>query len=193
MNRREFLTGGLSVTIVGCGQENEVAQEYELQPSPILRTSQNVFSGGVEDAWTPTIVSASGGDFAATYYWQRGRYVKIGSLTIAWFAILTSSYTHSTSFGEMRITGLPFPCYTIPGTGATDAFGVGSCLIGGATLLTAGVTQVAPRAINGQNYFYIAQFNFSGGAISDLTIPDVPNGGQLDLRGNLIYLAENQS
>ncbi len=61
-----------------------------------------------EGTWTPTIAFATNGNLAVTYSDQIGRYTRIGRQVTVSFWITTSSFTHTTASGVMRITGCPF-------------------------------------------------------------------------------------
>lgn len=112
MDRREFLTGGVSA-LAGCGG----SMEYEIQPSPGGSGSQihadvPGFQAGL---WTPTL----GG--TATYVLNRGTYIKIGRMVFIDLHIRVNSIgTGST----ILISGLPFPGATGDPTSPDDRWAI---------------------------------------------------------------------
>lgn len=59
--------------------------------------------------WSPAITYPLPGDLAITYADRLGTYTRFGNIVVASFQIVTSSYTFTTSSGELQITGIPFP------------------------------------------------------------------------------------
>lgn len=127
-------------------------------------------------AWTPVLTAETPGDLARTYTTQIGFYWTFARLYIAWFDILTASFTHTTASGDVTITGLSHTPLAI---------------IGGAMQRVSGVTKA--------NYTqFEAEQNLSTGVIrvtcsgsaqtnADLAITDLPTGGTVRLQGYVIY------
>lgn len=65
-----------------------------------------------ENTWTPVLTFATLGDLTVVYTAQSGVYQKIGKWVQASFIVQTSTFTHTTAAGELRITGLPFTSAT---------------------------------------------------------------------------------
>lgn len=67
------------------------------------------------ETWTPVLTFATPGDLSVAYTVQQGSWQRLGRL-IAWdFSIVTSTFTHTTAAGDLRITGLPFTCDNVTG------------------------------------------------------------------------------
>lgn len=61
-----------------------------------------------EGTWTPTLTFATPGDLSVAYTTRAGNYTKIGDLVYLQCTIVTSSFTYTTSSGNINITGVPF-------------------------------------------------------------------------------------
>lgn len=59
--------------------------------------------------WTPELTFETPGNLAIGYSTQRGDYIRLGNLVIAFFNLTTSTFTHTTASGQALITGLPYP------------------------------------------------------------------------------------
>jgi len=73
-----------------------------------LDTEKLAASQYATGTWTPVLTFATPGDLSVVYSVQAGIYTAIGRIVIAPFAIVTSTFTHTTSSGNCQITGLPF-------------------------------------------------------------------------------------
>jgi hypothetical protein len=127
--------------------------------------------------WTPVLTFATPGDLAVTYSTQTGIFEKDGPFASAWFAITTSSFTHTTASGNLYVTGLPFST-----AGGLTAHG--AVLYGGITKATH--PYIVTHLTNGTA---IVQFvgSGSGVAVSPVTSADVPTGGTVRLEGYLRF------
>ena len=81
--------------------------EYQLQPSPLMRSGRRVYQFGTEDVWTPGIEFVGGvaGD-PVVFSSRTGTYIRIGRLVICHFAVIISS--PGTATGTAQMSGLPF-------------------------------------------------------------------------------------
>lgn len=104
MDRRMFCFGS-AAALAGCGGSD--AMEYQIQPSPRLRTSKNTFEAGVFESWTPTFSCAVPGDLSVSYAKQRGHAVRIGNLIQSGF-FLQFTPTRTTASGNIEIHGSPW-------------------------------------------------------------------------------------
>ena len=156
--------------------------EYQIQPSPILRTSKNVFSGGVEGLWTPTVTFSTPGDLNVVYQDRFGSYRRFGNLCYVDFQVITGSFTYATSADNLLIDGLPFVRATA-NNGWPDEY------IG--PLSWTGITKVGYTEIKLLISSTAPQIQFqasgSGVGVSKLTTLDVPSGGNIYLVGNVTY------
>ena len=152
--------------------------EYQIQQSPLLRTSKSVFAGGVEGEWTPALTFLTPGDVSVSYSVQKGLFRKFGREVTADFAIATSAFTHTTASGSLRITGLPY---------VSDSNGLltpGTLYFRGIT--KANYTQYAPIVEQDETFVLIGASG-SGQTNSVVFETDVPTGGTVVLRGRAHY------
>lgn len=130
---------------------------------------------------TMALTCATPGDLVATAT-GAGRYTRKGRLCTVEFELITSTFTHTTASGIVRLTGLPFPAL-----GARTDFGV---LGGFAGITKANYTQFNLRTNAGQSYLGI----YAGGsaqAIANLAITDMPTGGSVLLLGSITYIVDD--
>lgn len=103
-------TGGVSSTNV----QTAIA-ELDTKKAAISSLANVALSGAGVDmitngvSWTPTLTFAVPGDLAVSYTTRVGRYYQISAnLVLVYVNITTSSFTYTTSSGNIQITGLPF-------------------------------------------------------------------------------------
>lgn len=120
-----------------------------------------------EGTWTPTLTFATTGNLTVVYATQAGTYVKIGKMVTAWFAIQTSTFTHTTAAGNQRITGLPFT------VDVAVEYRTQSLVFGGIT--KANYTQFVPNPANTQTYLEITASG-SAQAVAQVAVGDTPSG-----------------
>lgn len=180
MNRRLFLSTPLLLTACG-GTE----MEYQIQPTPQLRTSKNVYAQGVEGRWTPVVTFTTPGDLAIQYAVQAGTYRKEGNKSFIDFMIETTAggITHTTASGALNITGLPFASLTQNWGNVTASYGT----LSWSGITKANYTHIIPQiAANGATTMQLTASG-SGQAFSLVVAADVPTGGTLRLAGNAEY------
>ena len=163
-----------------------MAQEYTIQPSPILREHKSVFETGVQGAWTPDATFTTPGDLSISYSFQLGTYTKFGSLVITSFDLLATAgnFTHSSASGDFRITGLPFVSRQ---EANPNQRAVGSLRFEGVN--SSSYTQFTPAIPGGASYIEIWQSG-SGQALSGLGVTHLPTGSVLWFSGSIMYLTE---
>lgn len=138
------------------------------------------FRVGIETGtWTPVLTFATPGNLSVAYTAQIGWYRKIHDLVTASLRIQTSSFTHTTASGAVRITGLPFTSVSASG----QEFGVMRC-----------------QGITKANYTYFGLINInassflegramgSGQNIVTIDAADMPTGGAVLFNCVLSYL-----
>ena len=166
MRRRDCLA--LPLILAGCGSGTEGEMEFQIQPSPILRKSKNVFPAGVEGEWTPALTFAVPGDTSFTYDDQFGRYIKIGSYVFCYGFLQSTTYSYSTASGALRLTGLPFKVLS-----GTEFGWIGACQMAGMT--NAAKTRIVFQPAAGQTYGVFLAAGIA--AISVIDPTDFPTGG----------------
>lgn len=128
--------------------------------------------------WTPVLTFATAGNLSVAYTNQLGRYSKIGKRVTLNFKILTSSFTHTTASGQVRITGLPYSS----ANNSIDS--ISTLYFGGIT--KSDYTQFVMSLAGNDN---IMKGVASGQGFSNLTVTatDMPTGSQIFLNGTLTY------
>lgn len=134
-----------------------------------------------EGTWTPVLTFQTPGDLARAYTYQIGTFTKVGRMVKLTFRVETSSFTHTTASGDLRITGLPYAVRTL----ADLRFG-GTTRWSGIT--KAGYTQVNTTADSGNSYLTF-QASGSGVGVSSVSSGNVPTGGTVVLEGEITYEA----
>lgn len=170
MNRRSFNLSLLGL-MAGCGG-TDVAQEYVIRPSPIrsgygINSPISVYR---ELDFTPVLSCQTPGDLSVAYTSQLGRITQIGKVVLLECYILTSTFTHTTASGDVRITGVPSD-YIAP----TLINRTGPTLVTGANLL-AGTTHIQVYWTNALTYLSLAMPPSGGGGpgINLLAITAMP-------------------
>ncbi len=133
-----------------------------------------------EGTWTPTITFATSGNLVVVYSTRVGQYTKIGNRVIADFNVITSTFTHTTASGNLRVAGLPFT--SLATTGGDVTMSVSS--LAGVSLNVAGGEQFADGYIV-QNSTII-QFlgnNFTTRINFLINVSSVPTGGAQQYSG----------
>lgn len=74
-----------------------------------------------EGTFTPVFTCDTPGNLTIVYTTQAGFYTKIGRLVMAQFTIITSTFTHTTASGNVKITGLPFSSANLTGNFAAGS------------------------------------------------------------------------
>jgi hypothetical protein len=96
----------------------------------------NVLDDYEEGTWTPAITFAVAGNQNIVYAATRsGTYTKVGRFVYLRFSVETTTFTHTTSTGNVSLTGLPFAAL-ISGTteaGTTDALNYQGLALGSST------------------------------------------------------------
>lgn len=130
-----------------------------------------------EGTWTPVLTFATPGDLSVAYSTQAGSYTKVGRQVMLSFFVVTSTFTHTTASGEIRLTGVPF-------TAAATLRGVSAMAMGGIT--KASYTQFSPSVRGGENFVVIAASG-SGVVSTHVNAPDTPSGTAQAMAASLSY------
>ena len=180
MDRRDCFA--LPLILAGCGGSE---MEYQIQSTPVLRTSKSVFASGVSGSWTPAISAANLGDLSVTYAVQRGTYIRFGDIVNCTFNIQANSISYTTATGFLRITGLPI----LPINDGISLFS-GSLFFQGIT--KAGFTQFTPVALAGTSYFLIYA-SASGAGTDPVDITDLPTISTPWIIGSFWFITDSAS
>ncbi|MCT7662316.1 sialidase family protein [Shinella kummerowiae] len=131
-------------------------------------------------SWTPTITFSTPGNLAVTYAVNTGFANKRGQMVDAYFEVTTSTFTHTSASGQLRMEGLPF-------IGST-AMAMVSGSMEWTGITKANYTQVTPRVPNGAGRITF-RAGGSGQGGSDINAADMPTGGTVTLKGFVRYRA----
>jgi hypothetical protein len=137
-----------------------------------------------EGTWTPVLTFDTAGDLSVAYTVQIGAYRKIGSLVFVTFSVVTSTFTHTTASGNLRITGLPFQPATSPA--ANQRTGT----LGFQGITKAGYTQFVPAFDDAAGQMFIIEASGSAQTASTVVAADMPTGGSVVLRGGGCYVTD---
>ena len=131
------------------------------------------------ESWTPVLKFATLGDLTVVYSTQVGRKKQIGNYVLAWFNIVTSTFTHTTAAGDLQITGVGETALNV-----TGMQNLGSLKFQGIT--KANYTQFVPQLGAAGVEFVI---NASGSAQTNGNVgtADMPTGGSVILRGWILF------
>lgn len=132
-----------------------------------------------EGTWTPVLTFATPGDLSVAYGagGQNGLYTKIGNRVFIDVMITTTTFTHTTASGAVKITGLPF-------TPAATFFSAGTLRFDNIT--AAGYTQFVLRANPAQTYLDILASG-SGVTAAGVTTANMTSGAQVSLHGSVSF------
>lgn len=144
-------------------------------------TDPNTLDDYEEGTWTPVITFATPGDLSVAYSLRSGYYTKIGRLVSLSFAMVTSTFTHTTASGNLLITGMPFTPIT------TDAN-----YRAYAPVLYSGITKAGYAAFSsaliGNSASIQVLASGSGVAVSNVVPADMPTAGTVALGGSVNYV-----
>lgn len=150
----------------------------------VIDNAQGVatFSGnweGVEQSWTPVLTCVTVGNLSVTYSVQAGGYIKKGKVIDFWYQIATSAFTHTTSSGNVNITGFPYTSSSTSNETHTHALSWSGITKANYTNIVGQIgvsTQVATLTGSG-----------SGQTFATILITDMPTAGTVVLEGNGTY------
>ena len=138
--------------------------------------------GFSQGTWTPTLTFSTPGDINVVYSTRNGQYLRLGSLVIVNWSILTSTFTFSTASGNVAVSGLPFTTDAnfTPITRGPVAHGVGFFFTAGYTGLlvtpdASAITMTFRLFGNSTTIINAGTSNFTSGTNVDLraTVPYV--------------------
>lgn len=141
----------------------------------------NVSGGGgsyVSTYFSPSLQFVTNGDLGVNYSSRGGYVMSNGQKATIFFEIVTTTFTHTTASGALRITGIPFPAQ---GSGGGNMF-VGSIQYSG--INKTGYTQIAPRVEPGQQYMVLTA-SAPGQPAAVITASDIPSGSSVVIRGTV--------
>ena len=180
------LTGGAwtgITTLVASGDisgENFVPEadkgiDFSNQTSPGAGVTSELLDRYEEGTWTPTVTFDTPGDLSVAYTTQIGRYTRIGNVVELHFEILTSTFTHTTAAGAIRIAGQPF----VAGLDSGNSVG-----FRGWTKVN--YTQTDVQAESGFSVLFVIAFG-SAQNPAQLGVTEFGTGVTFNVKGNITY------
>ena len=163
--------------------ENDVQTEPVLVPAP----AQGVTAAAayVEADWTPAVTFATAGDLSIAYNFTYGTYTKIGRLVTVQFDLRTSTFTHTTASGNLRINNLPYQPRAISGqtyrpVGVLSFYGIDKSG-------TPDFAHINCVGTAGSDIMHFVATSGAGGGLSAVSAADCPSGGDFRLHGTMTY------
>ena len=135
-----------------------------------------------EGTFTPTITFETPGDLSVAYHANtNATYTKVGRLVTISFYVRTTTFSHSTASGNLRILGTPFTPRTYTGMkseGGTTYYGLNK----------SGFTQATVLVNSGSSVITMSAVGIAGSSISTVNANDAPGvGGRVDISGVISY------
>lgn len=138
-------------------------------------------NGEIKGTWTPVLTFTTPGDLSVAYTTQLGAFTRNGDTVTIDFRIQTSTFTHTTASGAVRITGLP---YESANTGI-NRFGA----LSWRRITKANYTDVNAYVANNSSVILLKAMG-SGQSESDVSAADMPTAGTVVLEGSITYEAD---
>lgn len=172
-----LITGGtLNVTggaTIGGGINLSVTGQIAFPATQVASSGANILDDYEEGTWTPAITIAVVGNANIVYAVVVGYYTKVGDLVAIGASIVTSTFTWSTSSGDVSITGLPF---------ASRSGYTGSCALGLISNFAASASDQFGAVFNSSSAtISLYRFNTQTGSAQTISIGILPTGTQKNI------------
>jgi len=154
-------------------------QGIDFSATPGTGTSE-LLNDYEEGTWTPVLSFQTPGDLSVAYTTQVGTYTKIGNRVILQGFVFTSSFTHTTASGFLRINGIPFN-----GSSAANRQNFGSLTFGGIT--RTGYTDFVVSIEAGLNNSVIIYASASAVNPVFINATDAASGSNKSIRFTMTY------
>jgi hypothetical protein len=185
-------TGAVTLNMDGIGAKNIATEDgAALAPAALVAGAyaEFVFSSSLDKwvllrrpeysfgTWTPTLTFATPGNLSVAYSTRAGTWTQLGRLVTITWEIVTSTFTHTTASGDLKLTGFPFTLDDLSGRGAVHWGGI---TFAGAHV---GMTDIAALIVEPSDIKFIG----SGPAEppDEITAADMPTGGTVTLLGSI--------
>ncbi len=145
-------------------------------PSGGANTLDDYEESAVGSGWTPTLGFDTAGNESIILSTADGTYEKFGRIVRAQFAIISSTFTHSTASGGLRLGGLPFTASTWNARGAVTAEG---WTLASVSALTYGLK-------GGTTYGYIYASR-TATTVATMGTGEWPTAGTVKITGTVVY------
>ena len=136
--------------------------------SPVVSADGNTMDAYEKGTFTPGLGFETPGDENIVLSTAEGEYTKIGRMVHVAITVITSTFTHSTASGRLRVTGLPFTA------GGSRAWYGGIYYTG---WTQSGVGGIVSEIDSGETFFEI-RTNRSGTGVGNIGTTEAPSGTQ---------------
>lgn len=133
-----------------------------------------------EGTWTPTITFQTAGDLNVVYSFNTGTYTKIGRLVTVHASIATTTFTHTTASGQIRIDGLPYAVSAAHDFAATLSKAEG-------IVWTAASEQLVAQVLAGTTSIRFYEMLPSGATTTDVEAVQLVSGVNKNIRLTLTF------
>lgn len=158
-----------------------VADSYVVTNS--AGTAYTVIAGKPSTSWTPTLTCQTPGNLSVAYSTRVGQYARCGKFIYTTFAIVTSTFTHTTASGFVIITGMPVGQ---SGFGGLELGGIH----GSGWNTTGSQTQIG-FSFSGTDILFVKYNDLASTAAVNIT--EFPTGGTVTIRGCIIYVTDSST
>lgn len=169
----------LSPTVSDAGIVSLTSGALKFPATEITSADANTLDDYQLGSWSPVLTFATPGNLSVAYTGQIGSYTKIGRDVTLFFNISTSTFTHSSASGAFTITGLPFTSATVSNQRQRSPVDFGGITKANYTTMSVAI----------ESNSAILNVVAAGSAQTPSTVVagDVPTGGTVALRGQIIY------
>lgn len=143
-------------------------------------TNCTYVGANAEGSCTLAITFDTPGNLSAVYDIQVGRYRKDGNKVYVQFMLRTSTFTHTTASGNLRITGMPYTSRNVSNLRAHGALAWQGITKANYT----NIVLTLPENVTYMNLYASG----SGVGLNNVTAADMPTGGTVALFGSIEYL-----
>lgn len=168
--------GGFPLGVNGLRWSSVGTRNVSFPATQVQSADPNSLDDYEEGTFTPIYTFLTNGDLSVTYSVQSGIYQKVGNHVSIGVLMATTSFTWTTSSGQLRVSGMPFN----GGTGVAGCVGLAANLPTGANTslmcLEAGASNIGLYYHNGAT-----------GATTQLQHPQAPSGSNKTLRLSCVY------
>jgi len=154
---------------------------FAFPATQVNSTDPNTLDDYEEGTWTPGLTFSTPGNLSIAYSLRNAYYTKIGRLVGVSFAMITSTFTHTTASGAGLISGLPFT----PNTADAQYSSYSPMFFQG--INKASYTVVHAGALGNTADMQIFASGM-GQPTANVLAADMPTGGTVVLAGNALYV-----
>jgi hypothetical protein len=133
-----------------------------------------------EGTWTPVLTFQTPGNLSVAYSGQIGSYTRIGNRVVLQGFISTTTFTHTTASGYVRVNGIPFNC-----TSGANRQNYGALLF--ANITKAGYTNFVTSIEPGVPTSVLIYCSGSAVSPTFITATEMPTGNNVSVKFTMTY------